>query len=76
MNFTNIKSAIVSGIITGILGMAGYIIGVGDIFKIDVHSILNVGAISALTVIVSLIKASLTTPQGNIAGTSIIIKQM
>jgi len=74
MTYTNIKSAFVSGIITGILGMAGYIIGVGDIFKIDVHTILNVGAISALTVIVSLIKASLTTPIGQLAGTSITIK--
>ena len=69
--WTNIKSALVSGVITGVLGIAGYIIGVGDIFKLDVHTLANVGALSALTTIVSLIKAAMTTDKGFIAGVKI-----
>lgn len=69
--WTSIKSALVSGVITGILGIAGYIIGVGDIFKLDVHTLLNVGALAALTTVVSLIKAGLTTDRGTIAGVQV-----
>lgn len=64
----SIKSALVSGVITAILAVAGYIIGVGDIFKIDVHALVNVGALALLTTIVSLIKASLTTKTGTVGG--------
>ena len=71
MNFTNIKSALVSGVIAGILGIAGYIISVGDVFKLDVHSIVNVGILAFLTTIVSLIKTILTTGQGTIVGIQI-----
>lgn len=66
--WVSIKSALVSGVITGLLGIAGYIIGVGDIFKLDVHTLLNVGSLAALTTIVSFIKASLTTEDGTVAG--------
>lgn len=68
ITWINIKSALVSGVITGILGVAGYIIEVGDIFKLDVHTLVNVGALSALTTIVSLIKSFLTTSSGNFVG--------
>ena len=68
MTLTNLKSALVSGIITGVLGIAGYIIGVGDVFKLDVHSLVNVFALSALTTIVSLIKSVMTTSDGTVAG--------
>ena len=69
MNITNLKSALVSGVITGVLGIAGYIIGVGDVFNLDVHTLINVGALSALTTAVSLIKSFLTTENGNFVGT-------
>ncbi len=72
--WTSIKSAIVSGIITGVLGIAGYIIGVGSVFNLDLHSLVDVAALSALTTVVSLLKAGLTSDSGNIAGTSIRIK--
>jgi len=67
----SIKSALVSGVITAILAIAGYIIGVGDIFKIDVHALINVGALALLTTLVSLIKASLTTSAGTVGGIKI-----
>jgi len=67
----NIKSALVSGLITGALGMAGYVIGVGDVFQLDTHSLINVFALSALTTIVSLVKATMTKDDGTIAGVQI-----
>ena len=68
LNWTNIKSALVSAVITAILAGAGYIIGVGNVFQIDVHAFVNVLALSALTALVSVIKSLLTTSQGNFVG--------
>lgn len=65
---TNVKSALVSAFLTACLALAGYVIGVGDIFKIDVHAFANVGALSLLTAVVSIIKSFLTTPSGNFVG--------
>lgn len=64
----NVKSALVSAFLTAILALAGYVLGVGDVFKIDVHALINVGALSTLTALVSLIKAFLTTDKGNFVG--------
>ncbi len=71
MTWINLKSALVSGVIVGILGVAGYILNIGDIFKLDLHTLANVGAISALTAIVSLLKSVATTTNGKIAGIQI-----
>lgn len=68
ITFTNVKSALVTAFLTAILALAGYVLGVGDIFKIDVHAFINVGALSLLTAIVSIIKSFLTTPDGNFVG--------
>lgn len=68
LDWTKIKSALVSALITAILAAAGYVIGVGDIFKIDVHAFINVFSLSALTALVSLIKSFFTTTAGNFAG--------
>jgi len=69
LTWANVRGALVSGVITAVLGIAGYIIGVGDIYKLDLHTLANVGALSALTTIVSLIKNYLTSNQGNFLGT-------
>lgn len=68
LDWTKIKSALVSAIITAILAIAGYILGVGDVFNLDLHALVNVASLSALTALVSLIKSFLTTPQGNFVG--------
>jgi len=65
------KSALVSGLITGILAMAGYIIGLGDVFQIEAKPLINVFAMATLTTIVSLIKSSLTTETGKVMGVKI-----
>lgn len=68
MNLTNVKSALVSALITAVLAGAGYIIGVGNVFTIDVHALVNVLSLSALTALVSLLKALGTTPSGSFIG--------
>lgn len=68
LDWVKVKSAIVSAVITAVLAVAGYIIGVGDVFNIDVHALVNVASLSTLTAFVSLIKAFFTTDRGNFAG--------
>lgn len=68
LNWTNVKSALVSGVITAVLAGASYIIGLGDVFSIDVHALVNVISLAALTAIVSLVKSLLTTDSGNFVG--------
>lgn len=67
----NIKSALVSGVLMGILAVAGYIIGVGDVFKLNLHALINSGVMAALTAAISLLKSSLTTDSGKLAGIQI-----
>lgn len=65
---TNIKSALVSGVLMAILGIATYLLGIGDIFKADGHTVANIAVMAILTAIVSVVKNSLTTSTGKIAG--------
>lgn len=67
-DWTKVKSALVSAAITAVLAIAGYIIGVGDVFNIDVHALVNVASLSALTAFVSLVKSFFTTDNNNFAG--------
>lgn len=68
ITWTNVKSALVSALITAVLATATYILGLGDVFKIDVHALINVISLSALTALVSIIKSFLTTSSGNFVG--------
>lgn len=68
LTWSNVKGAIVSAVITGVLAIVGYIIGVGDVFNIDFRALVNVGSLSALTAITSLIKSLLTTKSGDFVG--------
>lgn len=72
LDLRNIKSALISGAITialtSILAIAGYIIGIGDIFSLDVRVLANIAVLSSLTTLVSLIKSLFTTNNGEFAG--------
>lgn len=68
MNKTNIKSAFVSMMLMGILATAGYIIGIGDVFKIDWHALINTGVMAILAGVVSLIKSMGTSDRGTFVG--------
>jgi hypothetical protein len=68
MTFIQVKSALVSGVIAGVLAEAVYVIGHGSVFGLDVHTLVDVFAIAVLTAIVSIIKSIGTTPAGNFIG--------
>lgn len=68
INWIKIKSALVSTVLAGILAGAIYILGVGDVFNLDIKAFVNVISMALLSGIVSLIKSSLTTDAGNFAG--------
>jgi len=63
-----VKSALVSTVLMAVLGLATYILGVGDVFALDFHTLVNVGAVSLLTGIVSLVKALLSNEEGDFLG--------
>lgn len=68
LSWGNVKSALVTALVTALLGMAGYVIGLNDVFKIDFHSLVNIGSLSALTAIISLLKNFLTSERGEFLG--------
>lgn len=74
ITLTQVKSALVSAGIAAVLGVAGYILSVGDIFQIDIRGLSNVAVLSFLTAfvtVVSLIKSAGTTRAGTFAGVQI-----
>lgn len=67
-NIETIKSALVSTVLMAILSVAGYILQLGDVFKVDLHTLTNVAVISFLTGIVSVLKNLLTNEEGRFVG--------
>ena len=68
INWQDIKSALVSTLLMGILAVLVYILGVGDIFALDIKSLLNCGVMAIAAGLVSVIKSLLTTENGNFIG--------
>jgi len=66
-----IKSALVSTVLMAVLAMAMYVISVGNIIHINAQALLNVGVMSLMTGIVSMIKSLATTTNGKFAGVKI-----
>lgn len=62
LKWKDVVGALVSAVIVGILG---YLLSVGDVFKLDYHSIVNIAVMTGAT---SLLKALLTNSQGNFVG--------
>lgn len=71
MNNTNIKSALVSFVISGTLAGALYVLQVGDVFAIDLHGLVNVVSIAVLVAVVSFLKSLGTSTDGTFAGIQI-----
>ena len=68
---TSIKSALVSSFLMAILALAVYVLNLGDVFKIEIHSLVNVIVMSFLTGIVSFIKSMITSEDGKVVGVQI-----
>ncbi len=71
MNSTNLKSALISAMLMALIGIITYVLGVGNIFDLDFHSLLNIGVIAFLTGLVSYFKSSMTTSTGTFGGVQI-----
>lgn len=68
LNKENIKSALVYGVLVGLLAVFGYIYKLGDVFKIDWKVLVNVGSSAFIGFTISLIKNFLTTNSGKFLG--------
>jgi len=71
INWLDVKSALVSGVIMALVVVISEILVVGDIFSLDWMLLANTAVIAFLTVIVSFLKSLLTTKEGMIAGVKI-----
>ena len=68
LDWANCKSALVYGILWGILVMAIYAYQVGDLWKLDFHNLVNTGIFAFLGTVVSLLKNLLTNNKGQFIG--------
>lgn len=68
ITWKDVRGALISGIIMGVIAVAGYIVSVGDLWKIDKHTLVNTFSISGLTAIVSIVKSFLTDSKGRFLG--------
>jgi hypothetical protein len=68
INWINVKSALVYGVLSALLAMGIYAIGVNDVFGLNWKEVVNAGVFGLLTVLVSLIKNLLTTGGGDFLG--------
>lgn len=68
INYKDFLSALAVTIVIGIGATIAYILGVGDIFGINLHSMLNVFVLSVLGGVGQLISSVFTTKAGNFAG--------
>lgn len=68
ISWINIKSALVYGVLSGLLAIASYAISIGDVFNLDLKVLINAGVFGFLVVVVSLIKNFLTNADGKFLG--------
>lgn len=73
ISLTNIKSAVVFSLLTAFVAMIVYVIGLGDLFKVDLHTIANIGGLAFLNGILSLLKSFLTTADGEFLGVTKVV---
>ncbi len=69
LSITNYKNALVTVLLTAVLAVVVYVVGLGDIFKVNWHDFVNIGVLALLNGLISLIKQFLTTDSGKFLGT-------
>ena len=69
----NIKSALVYGLLSGILAIFMYALEVGDLFKLDWKALVNAGVFAFMIAMVSVIKNLLTSDEGKFLGITTVI---
>lgn len=71
LDWTKVKNALVWVVLTAVLGVLLYVVGVGDIYQINFHSLTNIFALAVANGIISIIKSLLTTNSGKVAGVQV-----
>ena len=68
LNWINVKSALVYGLLWGLLAVFIEIKEIGDVFKLNWQDLLNVFVMAGLAIVITLVKNILTTDSGNFVG--------
>lgn len=68
IGLTELKSAFIFALVTATVAVIIYILSVGDVYKLDHHQLVNIGALSFLNGVLSLLKNFLTTNSGKFMG--------
>ena len=67
-NWVDVKSAVVSGLLMGLLVIVSSVIASKSIYNLDWANLIDIGIMAFLTSMVSLIKSILTSSSGSFAG--------
>ncbi len=76
LSWINVKSALVFGVIVGIGAIIVYTFKVGDIFKLDWHTLVNSFYFGFAGVFLSLVKSLITTNSGSVGGVQVVDKSV
>ncbi len=68
ISWTNIKSALVYGLMVTLLTTIIYVINVGDLRSVNWYTVINMLALGSLGAVASVLKNLLTTTKGNFVG--------
>lgn len=68
LSWVEVKSALVYAVLSAVLATLMYVIGIGDIFKIEMKALINIGVMSLFVGITSIIKNFLTSSSGKFLG--------
>ena len=74
LSWINVKSALMFSLLTAVAGVLVYILGIGDIFSLDIKVLINIFVLSLGNGILSVIKSLLTTNSGNFIGVKTVEK--
>jgi hypothetical protein len=76
LDWANIKSALVYGLLWGVLAIVIYMIQIGDIYALNYRDLSNAGVYGVLGSLVSVLKNLLTTDKGNFVGAVKVIPEI
>lgn len=71
ISWMNIKSALMFALLSAFAGLLFYIIGVGSVWKLDWHVLVDIFSMALANGLLSAAKSLLTTSEGNFLGVNV-----
>ena len=68
LDWANVRSAIVYGLLWGAVAMLAQVQSAGSIFNLDWKGVIDAGVIAGIGVVISVVKNMFTTNSGNFLG--------